>query len=251
MAGSSLSAPDGLETLVDVAGLAKRFGDLMAVRDVSFSVRRNELVGLVGANGGGKTTTLRMLAGLLRPDEGGGMVLGEDVRARRRAQIGRIGYMSQRLALYPDLSVRENLVFRASVYRLADPARAIAATVARYRLGTVLDQRIHTLSGGWARRVQFAATVINAPSLLLLDEPTAGLDVATRHDIWTWLGELAHGGCGIVVSTHDLSEAEQCHTIIPYHEGRAFPADTPGAFAAAQGATSLEHAILALAQAGR
>lgn len=244
-----MSGPERLEALVKVADLVKRFGKTVAVRDVSFSVGRGDLVGLVGANGGGKTTTLRMIAGFLRADAGSGTVLGHDLFGQRQARIGRIGYMSQRPSLYPDLSVRENLSFRARAHRLAEPATSITAAVARYRLGEVLDQRVATLSGGWARRVQFVATVLHAPPLLLLDEPTAGLDVATRRDIWTWLGELVHGGCGIVVSTHDLSEAERCDTIVPYHEGRAYPADTPAAFAATKGAASLEQAILVLARA--
>lgn len=248
MGASSLSAPEVSQALVAVAGLAKIFGKTMVVRDVSFSVRSGHLVGLVGANGGGKTTTLRMIAGLLRADAGNGQVLGHDLGDPRQARIGQIGYMPQRLALYPELSVRENLTFRARAHRLAKPAMAIDETVARYRLDPVIDARVARLSGGWARRVQFAATVIHAPPLLLLDEPTAGLDIATRNDIWAWLGELAHGGCGIVVSTHDLAEAERCDLIVPYHEGRAFAATSPQAFVARQGVASLERAILKLAQ---
>jgi ABC-2 type transport system ATP-binding protein len=236
--------------LVEVTGLAKRFGTSTVVRDVSFSVERGQLVGLVGANGGGKTTTLRIIAGFLRADAGSGRVLNYDLGDARRARIGRIGYMSQRLTLYPDLSVRENLSFRANAHRLTRPATAIAESVARYRLDQIIDKRVATLSGGWARRVQFAATVIHAPPLLLLDEPTAGLDIATRNDIWAWLGELAREGCGAVVSTHDLTEAERCNVIVPYHEGRAYPAKTPHAFAAAHGVASLEDAILKLARSG-
>jgi ABC-type multidrug transport system ATPase subunit len=245
-----LSAPENLASLVAVAGLAKRFGKTMAVRDVSISVRRGDLVGLVGANGGGKTTTLRMIAGFLRADAGSGTLFGGDLFGPRQARIGRIGYMSQRLALYPDLSVRENLHFRARAHGLAEPTAAIAAAVDRYRLSGVIDKRVSTLSGGWARRAQFVATVLHAPPLLLLDEPTAGLDVATRTDIWNWFDDLAQGGCGIVVSTHDLGEAERCDTIVPFHEGRAYPADTPANFIMTQGAPSLEHAILSLARAG-
>ncbi len=251
MAGSSLNAPDSLETLVEVSSLAKCFGTTTVVRDVSFSVRRGQLIGLVGANGGGKTTTLRIIAGLLRADAGSGRVLGSDLGDPRSARIGQIGYMPQWLALYPDLSVRENLAFRTRAHRITRPATAIDETVARYRLGDVFEKRVASLSGGWARRVQFAATVIHAPSLLLLDEPTAGLDVATRNDIWAWLGELSQGGCGIVISTHDLTEAERCDMIIPYHEGRAYRATSPQAFVAGQAAASLEEAVLKLAQSRR
>jgi ABC-2 type transport system ATP-binding protein len=248
MAGSSLDAPDSSQILVEVNSLAKRFGKTTVVQDVSFSVRRGQLVGLVGANGGGKTTTLRMIAGLLRADAGSGQVLGSDIGDSRYSRIGQIGYMPQRIALYPDLSVRENLAFRTRAHRISKPTAAIDETVARYRLGDVLEKRVANLSGGWARRVQFAATVIHAPALLLLDEPTAGLDVATRNDIWAWLGELAKRGCGIIMSTHDLAEAERCNLIIPYHEGRAFIATSPHAFIATQESASLEQAVLKLAQ---
>jgi len=236
-----------MQSLVAVDSLTKRFGNVEAVRDVSFAVRPGEMIGLVGANGGGKTTTLRMIAGLLRPDGGEGQVLGRDIYGQRRVSLANIGYMSQRLSLYAELSVRENLAFRARAHRLARPAISIAEIVERYGLHDMLDRRVGLLSGGWARRVQFAATVLHAPPLLLLDEPTAGLDIATRRAIWRWLGELRGCGCGVVVSTHDLADAEQCDRIVPYHEGSAHAALTPSDFAAAQGAGSLEEAILTLA----
>jgi ABC-type multidrug transport system ATPase subunit len=182
-----------------------------------------------------------MLAGMLPPDEGRGTVLGTDIAAPRAADRARIGYMSQRLALYPDLTVAENLAFRAAIYRL--PRSAVAAAVARFGLGDVMAQRFDRLSGGWARRVQFAATVLNAPPLLLLDEPTAGLDVATRRDIWRWLGELAAAGTAIVVSTHDLAEAERCPAILYYADHRA-TAMSPAELIRATGAASLEAAVL-------
>jgi ABC-2 type transport system ATP-binding protein len=231
------------EPLVDVVGLAKRFAGQTVVDGVTLRVRRGEIVGLVGANGGGKTTTLRMLAGLLHPDSGDGEVLGRRVgdatAARRRAT----GYMSQRLALYADLTVDENLRFHAEVHDLPDAASSIAASVARHRLAAVVDTRFGTLSGGWARRVQFATTVLHSPPLLLLDEPTAGLDVTTRRAIWGWLAELAVAGTGIVISTHDLQEAERCPQVLLYHQGHAGTQTTPALLAAAHGATSLEDAV--------
>jgi ABC-2 type transport system ATP-binding protein len=245
MADSCLSAPD---PFVHMTGLGKSFGRTRAVGDVSFTAERGELIGLVGANGGGKTTTLRMIAGLLRPDDGTGTILGHDIYGPRQARIAGIGYMSQRLALYPDLTVRENLMFRARAHRLAHPAAVINRNIADYGLARVADMRVGTLSGGWARRVQFAATIIHSPRLLLLDEPTAGLDIATRHDIWAWLATARRTGCAIVISTHDLNDAEQCDRVVPYHEGRGHPALTPSAFVAMRGAGSLEAAILALAQ---
>ncbi len=234
------------EPLVDVAGLAKRFAGRMVVEAVTLRVRRGDMVGLVGANGGGKTTTLRMLAGLLRPDAGDGQVLGHSIGDATAARHRQTGYMSQRLALYGDLTVAENLRFHADIHNLADSAGSIAASVARYKLETVTTTRFAALSGGWARRVQFAATVLHAPALLLLDEPTAGLDVATRRAIWGWLAALAVRGHGIVISTHDLHEAELCPQVVLYHQGRAGQQTTPAALAAEHGAATLEDAVAQL-----
>jgi ABC-type multidrug transport system ATPase subunit len=226
------------EPLVSVRGLGKRFGGRSVIAGVDLDVARGDIIGLVGANGGGKTTTLRMLAGLVAPDSGTGQVLGTDIRGRgpRRG----IGYMGQALALYADLSVAENLRFRAAVH-----GGDTAAVAQRYGLGPVLASRVETLSGGWQRRVQFAATLIGAPALLLLDEPTAGLDVATRRDIWAWLGDLAAAGHGIVISTHDLAEAERCPVILHYAAGRAEGPWRVSDFLGASGAGSLEAAVLA------
>lgn len=235
------------DPLVDVTGLAKSFGGRRVVRDVSLKVMPGDLLGLVGANGGGKTTTLRMLAGMLSPDAGDGHVLGTDIRRTSTRTRHQIGYMAQRLVLYPDMTVSENFRFRARVFGLAQAADQIAATVARYGIGGVLDKRFGDLSGGWARRVQFAATLLHAPPLLLLDEPTAGLDVATKRDIWSWLTALAAGGHGIVISTHDLAEAERCPTIVHYHEGQANGPITPAALIAASGCDTLENAVVKLA----
>ena len=229
------------EPLVSVRGLGKRFGGRTVIAGVDLDVGRGNIVGLVGANGGGKTTTLRMLAGLVAPDSGAGQVLGSDIRRSGGRERRDIGYMGQALTLYTDLSVAENLRFRAAL-RGCDPA-----TVAlRYGLSQVLASRIDTLSGGWARRVQFAATLVGDPPLLLLDEPTAGLDVTTRRDIWGWLGDLAAAGHGIVISTHDLAEAERCPSILYYSGGRVEGPLRTADFIAASGTNSLEAAILAL-----
>ena len=232
------------EPVVEVEGLAKIWGGRTVVRDVSITLARGGMLGLVGANGGGKTTTLRMLAGLITPDAGKGFVLGEDVCGRATVRRSRMGYMGQRLALYPDLTVAENLRFRADVHGLSNPKLGVADVVARYGLDEVQRQRFGHLSGGWAQRVQFAASVVHAPPVLLLDEPTAGLDVATKRDIWRWLGVLAGAGCAIIVSTHDLAEAEQCPVIILYEDGVAHPAMTTAALIAGEGVDSLEAAVL-------
>lgn len=231
------------EPLIDVAGLGKSYAGRTVVQDVSLRLMPGDIVGLVGANGGGKTTTLRMIASLLKPDTGHGLVLGNDIRRARRARA-QIGYMAQRLALYPDLTVFENLRFRASAYGLNRPQVRIDEVASDYGLGRVLHQRFGTLSGGWARRVQFAATVLHAPPLLLLDEPTAGLDPETRQDIWLWLEQLARQGQAIVMATHDLSEAERLPSILLYHQGCASAAMAPASLIAALGTATLDEAVI-------
>lgn len=233
------------DPLVEVSGLAKTFGGREVVRDVTLSVGAGDLLGLVGANGGGKTTTLRMLAGLIAPDAGAGTVLGAQIRSDR-IDRRRIGYMSQRLALYPELTVLENLRFHARVHGL--PGGVVGDALARYGLDTVARQRFGVLSGGWARRVQFTASILHAPLLLLLDEPTAGLDVVTRSAIWGWMTQFAATGSAVIVSTHDLAEAEQLPQIMLYREGRAGAQTTPAAVIGAAGSPSLEAAVLAQAQ---
>ena len=234
------------DPLVDVVGLAKRYAGTPVVRDVTLTLRAGEIVGLVGANGGGKTTTLRMIAGLVRADAGSGTVLGQPIGAADARQRRQIGYMGQKIALYPDLTVIETLRFHAAVHGIAGSSAVIEAALDRYGIGKVARQGCATLSGGWARRMQFAATALAEPRLLLLDEPTAGLDVATRRDIWRWMEEFARAGHGIVISTHDLAEAEQCPSILLYHGGIAGPQSMPRDIAAAEGARSLEAAVLSI-----
>lgn len=230
------------EPVVDVRGLAKTFDGREVVREVTICARSGDLLGLVGANGGGKTTTLRMLAGLVAPDAGAGFVLGHAVRSGR-VDRRRIGYMNQRLALYPELTVTENLRFHARMHGL--PARIVDQSIERYGLDEVASRRFTHLSGGWARRAQFAASVIHAPDLLLLDEPTAGLDVVTRLALWEWMTQIAAAGSAVIVSTHDLTEAEQLPQIMLYHDGFASAQTTPAALIAAADAPTLEAAVLA------
>jgi ABC-2 type transport system ATP-binding protein len=197
--------PSAEDARIDVRGIAKRFGQRTVLRALTFAVAPGELVVLTGSNGGGKTTTLRILAGLLAPDGGEGQVLGRDVRYPVRADRAQIGFMTQRLALYPELNVTQNLRFRAAMHGLGDAA--VRGAIDAFGLADYAQTRIDRLSGGWARRTQFAATTLHAPALVLLDEPTAGLDAATRADIWARLHALAGRGHSIVLSTHDLAEA--------------------------------------------
>jgi ABC-2 type transport system ATP-binding protein len=231
--------------VLSVTGIRKAFDGRLVLEDLSFAVLAGEILGLIGANGGGKTTTLRMIAGLINPDTGSGSFLGKPLfPAPDRRNIG---YMTQRNALYPDLSVAENLDFRAAVQNV-DCAR-IAEAVACYGIADVMGQRVSALSGGWARRVEFVATVLHKPQLLLLDEPTAGLDVVTRRAMWQWMTSLADDGCTVIVSTHDLVEAEHCTNILLYHQGKVDGPTVPVAVLAAHGSKTLEDAVFAMASA--
>ena len=222
----SASARDS-KTLVAVRDVTKHYGHRIAVENLEFNLSAGEVFGLVGANGGGKTTTLRILAGILKPDRGRGHVLGLDL-AHEASEIRKhIGYMSQRLSLYADLTAYQNLRFRAQVYGLPNPGAAAATTIREYELEQFARTRAGQLSGGWARRLQFAASLIHSPRLIFLDEPTAGLDAASRHEVWRRIGRLAAQGAGVIVSTHDLAEAERCSRAALLSDGRVVAAGTP------------------------
>ena len=215
------------ESLVAVTDVTKRYPRRLAVHRLSLRVRAGEIFGLVGSNGSGKTTMLRMLAGILKPDEGHGQVLGFDL-VKEAAEIReRVGYMSQALSLYTDLSVFENLRFRAQVYGLRSPRAAAEAEIVDFELAEFARIPAGRLSGGWARRLQLAAALIHSPRLVLLDEPTAGLDATSRHEVWGRIGQLADARAGIVISTHDLAEAERCSRAVLLSEGRIVASGTP------------------------
>jgi ABC-2 type transport system ATP-binding protein len=235
------------DVIVAVEGLTKHFAGRTAISGVSMQLRRGDFLGLVGANGGGKTTTLRMLAGLLKPDAGSGYVLGHDICTSSPPRQ-HIGYMVQRSTLDPELTVHQTLDFHARMHGLADPHSSIAACAERFGLKDVLAARTHILSGGWARRVQLAATLLHAPKLLLLDEPTAGIDALNRHLIWQWLQDWAQAGTTIVISTHDLAEALRCPYILLYDAGRAEGPMPPADVIARSGQPNLEAAVLARAR---
>ena len=239
---------NGADPLVTVTGLSKHYGRQLAVSSVDLTLHAGQMIGLVGANGGGKTTTLRMIAGILRPDAGSGQVLGSDIADTDWQRRQGIGYMTQRPALYPELTVAENLQVHAQVLSPALPKARFDEAIATYGVGTVLGQRFGALSGGWARKVQFVATALHQPRLLLLDEPTAGLDIATRRLIWQWLADFAAAGCGILISTHDLSDAEHCDLLLPYHAGESYGLITPADFIRNARADNLEQAMMHFAQ---
>ncbi len=200
--------------IIAVKDLTKAFSGKVVVDHVDLDVNRGEIVGFLGPNGSGKTTTIRMLCGLLRPDAGSGTCLGYDViREADRIKL-EVGYMTQRFSLYEDLTIRENLDFVARLYQIPDRNRVVAETLDRLGLTNRKDQLAGTLSGGWKQRLALAAAVMHQPQLLLLDEPTAGVDPKARREFWDEIHELAAGGLTVLVSTHYMDEAERCHRIV-------------------------------------
>ena len=204
---------DVSEIVIDVHGLTKKFGSRTVVRDLSMQVKRGTIYGFLGPNGSGKTTTIRMLCGLLTPDDGSGTCLGYDIRTETDKIKRRVGYMTQRFSLYQDLSVRENLEFVARLYAVHDAERAAQDMIKRLDLGGREKQLAGELSGGWKQRLALGACTLPNPDLLLLDEPTAGVDPKARRDFWNEIHALAAEGLTVLVSTHYMDEAERCHEI--------------------------------------
>jgi ABC-2 type transport system ATP-binding protein len=198
---------------IDVHGLSKSFGGRKVVRDLSMQVKRGTIYGFLGPNGSGKTTTIRMLTGLLTPDEGEGTCLGYNIRTQAGEIKRHVGYMTQRFSLYQDLSVRENLEFVARLYGIAEPVKAAHAMVERLGLAGRDGQLAGELSGGWKQRLALGACTLPNPQLLLLDEPTAGVDPKARREFWNEIHALAAQGLTVLVSTHYMDEAERCHEI--------------------------------------
>jgi len=201
------------EAVIDVRGLTKRFGTKTVVDHVDLTVPRGAIYGFLGPNGSGKTTTIRMVCGLLRPDAGAGQVLGYDVVADSAHIKARTGYMTQKFSLYEDLSIAENLSFVARLFDVDDRARRVAEAIEDLGLTARAGQLAGTLSGGWKQRVALAACMIHDPDLLLLDEPTAGVDPKARRDFWDQIRRYAARGVTTLVSTHYMDEAVQCDSI--------------------------------------
>ena len=198
---------------IDVHDLSKSFGPIRAVNHVSIQIEQGHITGFLGPNGSGKTTSLRMLCGLLTPDTGAGKVLGLDFPREAAAIKRQTGYMTQRFSLYTDLTIEENLAFVARVYCLDQVARKVDETLDKLGLDKRRKQLAGELSGGWKQRLALAAAVMHEPKLLLLDEPTAGVDPQARRDFWDEIHRLADEGMTVLVSTHYMDEAERCHEI--------------------------------------
>ena len=198
---------------IDVTDLSKSFGGRRVVNEVALQVEQGHICGFLGPNGSGKTTTLRMLCGLLTPDSGRGQVLGLEFPREAESIKRQTGYMTQRFSLYEDLTIEENLAFIARVYSLDDVSRRVDETLDKLGLTHRRKQLAGQLSGGWKQRLALAAAVMHEPRLLLLDEPTAGVDPQARRDFWDEIHRLAEEGMTVLVSTHYMDEAERCHEI--------------------------------------
>ncbi len=231
---------------IDVQGLTKRYGGRAVVDHIALQVGVGRICGFLGPNGSGKTTTIRMLCGLLTPDGGTGTCLGLDISREAAAIKRQVGYMTQKFGLYDDLSIRENLDFVARLFEL--PMRKQAVDAALERLGLVERQQqlAGSLSGGWKQRLALAACLIHEPRLLLLDEPTAGVDPKARRDFWDQIHALATQGITVLVSTHYMDEAQRCDELVYIAYGTVLAQGNAASIVAAAEATDLEDAFVRL-----
>ncbi len=202
------------EFAIHVKHLAKKFGDRVVVNDIDIKVPKGRIYGFLGPNGSGKTTTIRMLCGLLTPDKGEGTCLGYDLISQTGLIRKKIGYMTQKFSFWEDLTIRENLEFTAEIYGMDHVRERTDQALEKLKLTNRADQLAGTLSGGWKQRLALAACILHEPEILLLDEPTAGVDPKARREFWDEINGLSEGGLTVLVSTHYMDEAERCHEIV-------------------------------------
>jgi ABC-2 type transport system ATP-binding protein len=233
---------DAARPVIETDKLERRFGKLIAVRDVSLRVNAGEIYGVLGPNGAGKSTTIRMLCGILDPTSGKGTVVGHDIVREPERIKQRIGYMTQRFSLYEDLSVEENLTFYAGIYGVAWSKRRarVREVLARAGLDERKKQLAGTLSGGWKQRVALASATIHEPPLLFLDEPTAGVDPVSRREFWEQIHRLSAEGTTVLLTTHYMDEAERCHRLAFIFGGRLLRVGTPLEIVEACGLSAIE-----------
>jgi len=231
---------------IDVRGLSKQYGGRAVVDKVDMQVAAGRIVGFLGPNGSGKTTSLRMLCGLLTPDAGEGQVLGLDFRREADAIKRQVGYMTQKFGLYEDLSIRENLDFVARLFSMPKRRAAVDEALQRLGLASRAKQLAGSLSGGWKQRLALAACLLHHPRLLLLDEPTAGVDPKARREFWDQIHALAAEGITVLVSTHYMDEAERCHELVYIAYGTVLARGSAAAIVAEAGARDLEDAFVKL-----
>lgn len=222
----TLPEPPQMPTVIHAQGLTKKFGDFTAVDNVSFTIRAGEVVGYLGPNGSGKTTTIRMLLGLLRPTSGNAQVLGFDTVRQAESLRQLVGYMSQKFGLYHELTVMENLAFYAGVYGVYQPER-IQQVVEMAGLQDLVNERVESLSSGWRQRLALATAIVHQPRLLFLDEPTSGVDPKTRRSFWDLIYAVVEQGVTALVTTHYMDEAEYCGRVGIMRDGRLLALDTP------------------------
>jgi ABC-2 type transport system ATP-binding protein len=231
---------------IDVSGLYKSFDGKPAVINVALQVKRGEIYGFLGPNGSGKTTTLRMLCGLLTPDQGQGQCLGYNILTQSDAIKKQVGYMTQHFSLYADLTIRENLDFIARIYNMDNRVQRVQQALVDLGLEKRQKQLAGTLSGGWKQRLALAAALLHEPQLLLLDEPTAGVDPKARREFWDRIHRLAEQGITTLVSTHYMDEAERCHRLAYIAYGHMLTYGTAQEIVAQTNAINLEDAFVKL-----
>ena len=235
-----------METIIEARGLTKRFGELTAVDHLDLSVGKGEIFGLVGPDGAGKTTTLRMLCGLMDPSEGSASVAGHDVARESQAVKDQIGYMAQRFGLYQDLTVEENMIFYADLFDITGQTRAdlTGQLLAMTRMEPFRGRPAGQLSGGMKQKLALMCTLLHRPQILFLDEPTNGVDPVSRRDFWAILYQLLKDGITIFMTTSYLDEAERCNRVGLMHKGKLIRCSTPAAMKAETGAANLEGAFI-------
>jgi ABC-2 type transport system ATP-binding protein len=245
-----MSTPTIAEFGIVTHGLRKVFGKLVAVEGLDLEVRRGEIFGVLGPNGSGKTTAIRMLTGLLPPTAGSATVVGVDVVKSPELVRRRIGYMSQRFGLYDDLTVEENIQFYAGLYGIVgeENRQRVAVQLTEYRLTERTGQLAGTLSGGWKQRLALACTTTHEPDLLFLDEPTAGVDPASRRLFWELIGQRAAAGTTVVVTTHYMDEAERCQRLAFLSQGHLIGVGTPKEITTRFGVPTVEDVFIELQQ---
>ena len=235
-----------MSAAIEMTNVTKRYGATEALRAVTMDVQRGEMFGLIGSDGAGKTTAIRLMCGLLRPDAGAVRVLGHDPVREHRAVTERVGYLSQRFSLYGDLTIDENIAFFAEIHGVRDYRKRRDQLLEMTQLTSFRDRLADRLSGGMKQKLALACTLVHEPALIVLDEPTTGVDPVSRREFWKLLSEFLSRGITILMSTPYLDEAERCSRVVLMHEGRVLALDEPSRLRAEMpGATSLEDVVIA------